>query len=186
ATLVEIAKRWKQVDAENTEKENPGYWEYVFKVLFDSGFNQTLYQRYTGLIRSLGEIQHIPIVASGHRYYSTIMMHAFAPVDSLNSFFDLCYNVFQKDLDYSFTVDDEWLCLIIILQMRNVLSRRYQENVVVSIGSSAYSINAGLRSYVLDETLQTDFKEFTINVFRDINKLFNRELIEEKTRTQHL
>ena len=34
ATLVEIAKRWKQSDTTENEEENSGYWDYVFKTLF--------------------------------------------------------------------------------------------------------------------------------------------------------
>jgi hypothetical protein len=184
ATLVEIAKRWRQSDISNIEEENSGYWDYVFKILFSLDIDQQLCQKYRNVIGSLGEDYNIPIATSGHKFYATIMMHAFAPKNSIYSFFDLCYNVFKKDLDFGFTSDDEWLCEVVIEQMKNVLWGGYREDKLVSIGSSAYSIKIGLRSFVLNENLTDEFNKFLKDTFYNINKLFNREIIEVKTRLE--
>ena len=60
--------------------------------------------------------------------------------------------------------------------------RIYREDKKVSIGSSAYSIKIGLRSFALSDDLSDDFIEFIKDTFYQINKLFNREKITEETR----
>lgn len=182
-TLVEIAKRWKETDNKGNNEENSGFWYFVFKTLtgFD-GLNQTLYNQFTSLISEIGQHNQIPIVRTGKKYYATLMMHAFAPKKSIHSFFDLCYNVFKKDLDFSFTSDDEWLCEIVALQITSVLKNGYREDKAISIGSSTYSIKIGLRSFALHDDLSQIFVQFIKDTFEQINKLFNREKFDENTR----
>lgn len=182
ATLVEIAKRWKHSDTTKNDEENCGYWDYVFKTLFGSEIDQQLCHKYRNVIRWLGENSIIPIVTNGHIYYATLMMHSFAPKNSIHSFFDLCYNIFKKDLDFGFTRDDEWLCGIVAKQIANLLGHEYNEDKKVSIGSSAYSIKIGLQSFALNEDLKQNFIKFITDTFYQINQLFNREKIEENTR----
>jgi len=184
ATLVEIAKQWKQSDTTENDLENSGYWNYVFKTLFGSDIEQQLCQKYRNVISWLGKNSNIPVVTGGHNYYATLMMHSFAPKNSIHSFFDLCYNIFKKDLDFGFTRDDEWLCDIVATEIANVLGHGYREDKKVSIGSSAYSIKIGLRSFVLHEDLSDDFVKFIKDTFYQINKLFNREKISENTRLE--
>lgn len=185
ATLVEIAKRWRQSSSIDEEEGNSGYWDYVFYVLFGSPFvDQQICQKYREVISSLGKSQNIVIVNCGQKFYATIMMHAFAPKSSIYSFFDLCYNVFKKDLDYGFTSDDEWYCDNVTKKMKIVLEGGYRENELVSIGSSAYSIKIGLRSFILNEKLSSEFNKFIRETFYNINKLFYREIIDEKTRLE--
>jgi hypothetical protein len=185
ATLVEIAKRWKQSDTTENEEENCGYWEYVFKTLFGSDIDQQLCQKYRNVISWLGKNSIIPVVTIGQNYYATLMMHSFAPKSSIHAFFDLCYNLFKKDLDFGFTRDDEGLCKKIAIDIANVLSHEYSEDKRVSIGSSAYSIKIGLRSFALHEDLTADFFSLIRETFYQINKLFNREKISENTRLEN-
>lgn len=184
ATLVEIAKRWKQTDTIENDEEHCGYWDYVFKTLFGSDMNQQLCQKYRNAISWLGKNSNIPVVTSGQNYYATLMMHSFAPKDSIYAFFDLCYVIFKKDLDYGFTRDDEWLCEIVAAEIAKVLSHGYREDKKVSIGSSAYSIKIGLRSFALNENLSADFIKLIRDSFYQINKLFNRELVSENSRLE--
>ena len=184
-TLVEIAKRWKENENEDNNEENSGFWCFVFKTLTGiDEYNQTLYSQFTGLISEMVRKNQISVVKTGKKYYATLMMHAFAPKKSIYSFFDLCYNVFKKDLDFGFTSDDEWLCEIVALQIASVLQNGYREDRAVSIGSSAYSIKIGLRSFALHEDLSQNFVQFIKVTFEQINKLFNREENTEETRLQ--
>lgn len=184
ATLVEIAKRWKQSDNTKDDEENNGYWDYVFKTLHDSDIDQQLCQKYRYVIGWLGTNSTIPIVKCGHSYYATLMMHAFAPKSSLYAFFDLCYNIYKKDLDFGFTPDDEWICYKAATDITKVLGHGYREDKKVSIGSSAYSIKIGLRSFALNEELSSEFVNLIKEAFYQINKLFNREKISENTRLE--
>lgn len=184
ATLVEIAKRWKQSETPENDEENSGYWDYVFKTLYGSNIDQQLCQKYRNVISWLGKNYNIPVVKGGQIYYATLMMHAFAPKNSIYSFFDLCYNIFKKDLDFGFTSDDEWLCDVVAMEIANVLGHGYREDKKVSIGSSAYSIKIGLQSFALNKDLSDDFLEFIKSTFYQINRLFNREKIHENTRLE--
>jgi len=184
-TLIEIAKRWK--DSENIDdiEDNSRFWDYVSKYLVnDNNINQKLYHAFIDAISQLGRNENIPIVLSGQKYYSTIMMHSFSPKNSVFSFYDLCYNIFKKDLYFGFTNEDEWICEIVATQLKAVLSGGYREDKKVSIGSSAYSIKVGLRSFSVNENLYGDFVKFIKDTFYQINKLFNREPIEENTRLE--
>jgi hypothetical protein len=185
-TLVEIAKRWKDSDAFEDNEENSSFWCFVFKTLTGiDEYNQTLYSQFTKLISEMGQQNQISVVKTCKKYYyATLMMHAFAPKKSIHSYFDLCYNVFKKDLDFGFTGEDEWLCEIVALQIASVLQNGYREDKAVSIGSSAYSIKIGLRSFALHDELSERFVQFIKDTFYQINKLFNREPINENTRLE--
>ena len=184
-TLVEISKRWKDSDNEDDTEENSRFWDYISKHLINEDYiNQKLYHAFTDVISQLGRKHLIPIVLTGKKYYSTLMMHSFAPKNSIFSFYDLCYNIFKKDLDFGFTNEDEWLCEIVAAQMKTVLSGGYREDKKVSIGSSAYSIKIGFRSFSVNEDLSADFVQFINDIFYQINKLFNREFIDENTRLE--
>lgn len=182
-TLVEIAKRWKDSDSEDVTEENSRFWDYISKHLINEDIiNQKLYHAFTDVISQLGRSHLLPIVLTGKKYYSTLMMHSFSPKNSIFSFYDLCYNIFKKDLDFGFTNEDEWLCEIVAAQVKTVLSGGYREDKKISIGSSAYSIKIGLRSFSVHEDLSADFVKFINDTFYQINKLFNREFIDENTR----
>ena len=184
-TLVEIVKRWKDFDNEHDTEEQSSFWSNISKHLTnDDTISQKLYNALTDVILQLGKKHIVPIVLIGQKFYSTLMMHSFAPKDSIFSFFELCYNIFKKDLDFGFTNEDEWLCEIVASQMKTVLSGGYRENMKVSIGSSVYSIKIGLKSFSENEELSIDFVQFIKGVFYNINKLFNRELVNENTRLE--
>ncbi|MBW6536775.1 MAG: hypothetical protein K0B11_17340, partial [Mariniphaga sp.] len=103
-TLVEIAKRWKDSDNEDDTEENSRFWDYISKHLINEDYiNQKLYHGFTDVISQLGRKHLIPIVLTGKKYYSTLMMHSFSPKNSIFSFYDLCYNIFKKDLEFGFT-----------------------------------------------------------------------------------
>jgi len=184
-TLVEIAKRWKDSDDENDAEEKSRFWNYISKHLMnEDSINQKLYHAFTDVISQLGKQHSLPIVSTGKKYYSTLMMHSFAPKNSIFSFYDLCYNIFKKDFDFGFTSDDEWLCEKIAAQIKTFLGGGYGEDKKVSIGSSVYSIKIGLRSFSQNEELYLNFVAFIKDSLSLINKLFNREPIDENTRLE--
>lgn len=185
STLVEIAKRWKDSDNEDDAEENSRFWDYISKHLINEDYiNQKLYHAFTDVISQLGKRHLLPVVLTGKKYYSTLMMHSFSPKNSIFSFYELCYNIFKKDLDFGFTNEDEWLCEIVASEMKTVLSGGYREDKKVSIGSSAYSIKIGLRSFSVNEDLSGDFVQFINDTFYQINKLFNREFVNQNTKLE--
>ncbi len=184
-TLVEVAKRWKDPAAYEEDEKSSPFWVYICKHLINQDtFNQKLYHALTKIISVFEQDQSLPIADTGKKYYSTLMMHSFTPKNSIFSFYDLCYNIFKKDLDFSFTNDDEWLCEIVAQEMKTVLGGLYREDTKVSIGSSAYSIKIGLRSFSLHKDLSDDFVQFIKDTFYQINKLLNRDSINKNTRLE--
>lgn len=184
-TLVEISKRWKETENVEDSEDNSRFWDYISKVLVGNNkIDNRLYSAFITLITILGRKKTIPVVKTGKRFYATLMMHSFAPKKSIFSFFDLCYIIYKKDLDYGFTSDDEWLCVRVADEMRTVLSGGYREDKKVSIGSNAYSIKIGLRSLSLNEDLNAFFIKFIKDTFYLINTLFNKGQVNGHTRLE--
>jgi hypothetical protein len=185
ATLVETAKRWKETDTDEARKDNSRFWDYISKFLIsETPIKPRLRHSFTNIISQMDGQQTLAVVKAGKCYYATLMMHSFSPKQSIHSFFNLCYNIFKKDLDFGFTSDDEWLCEIVAAQVKNVLSGDYREDKKVSIGSATYSIKIGLRSFALHEDLSDNFVKFIKDTLYQINKLFNRESFEVTTRLE--
>ena len=174
--LVEISKRWKN---QNITDENDGetaFWPFVIKTLSQGKDceNSNFYRRITTLLNDIMNKEKWFLVAPVRsKYYGTLMMHAIAPQDSLFSFFDLCFNVYKNDLDYGYSSDDKYICNIVAIEVGKVLSKdTYKEEKKVSIGSSAYLIKIGLKSFISHPKLQTVFEDFINDILVRINKLY--------------
>lgn len=182
-TLVEISKRWKDGNSSEANDDESGFWQYVFKTLTgEDATNQTLYIKLTSMIRQL-EKQNLFFAQGSKVYYSTLMMHSLSPKSSLNSFFELCFNVFKKDLGYNYSKGDEWLCKLVCDELTSVLGKSsYRKDKKVSIGSSAYSILTGLKSFALHKDMKKHFSSFVNDIFLKINKLYNGFHLQDNSR----
>lgn len=183
--LVEITKRWDKSCSQNEEDEkNSGFWTHIFKIITgDEFFVPKLYNLFTLIVKSQSGDQ---FVDNGKKYYATLMMLSLSPATSLYSFFNLCYNCFKKDLDYGFTIDDEWICEIVADEIRNVIGNGYKEDKAVSIGSSAYLIQIGLRSLAIKESMRAIYLDLISTTFQSIAKLYNREQLLNENRLNRL
>ncbi|MDR0914478.1 MAG: hypothetical protein LBM65_04870 [Oscillospiraceae bacterium] len=150
--IVHIAKGFKSDLSDNDD----GFWGFVFKTLSCDGyFNQANffgYKYFIEIIRYLCESHKIICAIKGKKFYATVMMHALAPKLAINSFFDLCYNIFSKDLDFAYNNDQD----IILRSVRTLESKFTElpsENEPVRIGSKAYNLRIGLRKLSVREDL---------------------------------
>lgn len=168
--LVELAKRWKSVESE--ENDDSGFWDYVANSLEAVENKQNVRNSFVQAINSLESHNEIVTVKTGHRYYATILMHSFAPFNSMRCFFELCFNVFKKDLDYSYTNSDKWICEFIAVRIGDILNQGYSEEYGVSIGSEVYFFNIGLKSFASHEQLFDDFVGFIDKVLKAINEMY--------------
>lgn len=175
-TLVEITKRWKIQNDTDENDEETAFWPFVIKTLSQGkeSENSNFYRRITNLLNNLmSEEKWFFVAPVRSKYYGTLMMHALAPQDSMYSFFDLCFNVYKNDLDYGYSSDDKYICDIVAAEVSRVLNRdTYKEEKKVSIGSSAYSIKIGLKSFISHPKLQNDFKNFIDGTLLKIDKLY--------------
>ena len=186
-TLVEIAKRWKQEDVESSEEEKSGFWLFVFKTILGyEYFNQVLYNEFQTIIRSLARTDNLPVVKDGKKYYATLMMHSFAPQKSMCSFFDLCFNVFKNDLCYNYIETDYEICNIVRKELKSILSEGYRENKSVAIGSQAYSIKIGIKSFVLHEQLENEFVDLIKNTLILIDCLYHNNEVPHTSRIEKM
>lgn len=183
-TLIEIAKRWKNADADKKEEkeDDKGYWAFVNSSLRINSFEGSkLYNAFTELI--VGVLQHkkLPIAERTKRYYATIMMHAFAPYKSLEAFFDFVYNIFKKDLDFNYTNPDKGICCLAAEGFCDVVRSLGEKNIDVSIGSGAYGIQIGLRCMALCQETHNDFIDLIDKSLTAINLLYHGNIIEDDT-----
>jgi len=172
ATLIEIAKRWK--DLECDDNNDSGFWNFVYAELKIKN-EQKLYKAFTELITRLGE--KISVVDSGKKYYATIMLHSLSPTQSIFSFLDFAFNIYKKDLDYNYTENDKGICELATEGFRSVMKKLGNKDTDVSIGSSSYGIKIGLRCLALGNETRNDFFVLLDKAFYCINKLrHNMEL----------
>lgn len=182
AALVEMAKH--RADTYEESIEESGLWDYIFS-FWDSSLaieSGTRYLTLTNMIDRMCRDGVIPGVYTGQRYYATIMMHALVPKRNLLSFFDLCFKVYSNDFDYGFAQEDMISCTAIADSLKSFLTKGYSEKESVHIGSGAYNIKIGLRSFALCENNRQQFIEFINNVFDGVNTLFYREKFIPETR----
>lgn len=171
--LVELAKRWKSI--ENEADGDVGFWEYVANRLHAEENCQSVQSIRNSFVQAINSLElhgEIVTVKTGHRFYATVLMHSFAPFNSMQSFFELCFNIFKKDLDYSYTKDDKWICESIAVKICNILSQGYSEENGVSIGSEIYFFGIGLKSFALHELLFEDFVDFVDKVLTAIHEMY--------------
>lgn len=172
ATLVELAKRWKSDD-----DSDKGFWQYILGTMLDGGDSQRLYNAYTSLIKGLGDHGKILIADTDHKYYATILMHAFAPYKSMSAFFDFVYNIYKWDLDFAYADTDNEICNIATSGFCAVAKSLGGANVGVTIGSGVYGIKIGLRSMALGYKTRHCFTELIDKVLTTINLLRHRSTL---------
>ena len=173
-TLVEIAKRWKRID--DDENDESGFWEYVFKTLLGiDGYDQKLYSAYTDIIRGLGGSGKVLVATKGHRFWATLMMHAFAPIKSIYAFLDLADNIYKNDLEFNYTEGDQSICDITTIRFCEILESAVGNDKTVSIGTNAYGVKIGLRTLAQNSATQNDFVALLDKSFDGINKLYHRQ-----------
>ncbi len=144
--MVNAVKNWNAAD-ENT------FWATIIRKLLGDE-NESRLQTFRGyLVEVVKHVEHkVVSFAEGHsakRYYMTIMLHAFSPRASIESFLDLCWMVYSQDLDYEYRVHDD-ICITVANQLRHMLVARKSDSNGLNFGSSAYFIRAGLMRMAID------------------------------------
>lgn len=173
STLIEICKQWKIEDKDSQS----GLWYHLSRKLNqnnDNKFRSTV----TGLIDKITKSNAATeAFNTPKKYYATLMMHALAPKSSVYSLFDLCFNVFKKDLGFNFDKEENgWIIRKIARELREVFSMtRGDENKSVRIGSSQYFIQIGLRCLALHDGMNKEFEHLLYTIFTTINQLFHND-----------
>jgi len=186
-TLIETAKRWKRID--DDENDESGFWDYVFKTILglenDQNY-QKLYKEYRYIIKTLCNDRSVLFAKNKNKYYTTLMLHAFAPDRSIFAFLDLCYNIYKKDLNFNYSSSDKSICELITIRFCEILKKSVGNDKSISIGTNSYNVKIGLRILALENETQNDFVELLNEALININTIFYNQSFEIKSYFEQL
>lgn len=166
--LVNLSKDW------NSDEES-ALFKFFYKKLLGSNENceGKIYTQITNAIQGLNNSNKIFMLNSyKKKYYATLCGHSFAPLSSVESFFDMCWEIYCKDLDQQYGKNDPAFRLI-VQSLHNRFSFSENNEDDFRIGSKVYSFRAGIRGLAIDKPdLMVDLLDVVMN---SIHSLFNNE-----------
>lgn len=164
--LVNLAKEW------NSDED--AFFDFIYRRLLGSMFGGgKIYNQIVRVIKSLSTSGKIFMLdCYTKKYYATLCSHSFAPISSTESFFDMCWEIYCKDLDQQYGKNDPAFKLI-----ANSLNKKFSsygtDEEDFQIGSKVYSFRAGIRGLAIDHIdLMTRLLDETMET---IHSLFNNE-----------
>lgn len=107
---VELLKNW--VNNQDDEENGNAFWNYIF---LQYGFNPEnsdaargrLYNRFRAIIEETITRCHRFFAPPGtHRYYTSLLLHAVAPANSIESLYNILFDFYAKNLDYQYVPED--------------------------------------------------------------------------------
>lgn len=169
--LVNLAREWNYGDE--------AYFNYVYKTLLGNSCNiQKLYLEIQKVIDKLKNQNKIFMLDSfTKKYYATICSHAFAPISSMESFFDLCWEIYTNDLDQEYGKNDPVFNQLAESLSRYLRSVTTNEEKEFQLGSKFYAFRAGIRGLADGKT--EILKVLLDNVLESIHSLLNGYKIDE-------
>lgn len=170
--LINLSKEW------NTEKI--GLFEYLYKKLVGNDYDSDeedeagkssgkFYTELTTIIKASCDLNHKYMLNSyTKKYYATLCSHSFAPISSIESLFEMCWQIYCKDLDYEYISDDLIFELIANSFHNKCLNASGDEDF--QIGSKIFSLRAGIKGLAIDYI--DYFAELINTIIGNINSLF--------------
>ena len=166
--MVNAVKTWKS--------DEDTFRECIYKKLAGTNGSQKIYVHLTGVIDRLGKQGDI-IYLSGctKRYYATILVHAFAPLNSTESFLELCWNLYSEDMNFTYSKNDEIFALV-ATELKRMFSNEKSLEDDFKLGSGVYSLRAGIKRMAVDSPKEmVKYIEDTISL---LDKVFNGEILD--------
>ncbi len=170
--MVNAAKSW--------EADEDKFWTCIARTLLGSDdCSQKVYHYLTELIQKLGRRgQILSIEGCTKRYYATIIMHSFSPVESTEAFFELCWEIYCEDLQLSYSENDN-----IFERIAKELSVRFDEDggkeIDFVLGSKVYALRIGIKRFAVE------FTDAMSRLIQDticlIDKVFRNELLDSNS-----
>ncbi|RZT01078.1 hypothetical protein [Cuneatibacter caecimuris] len=166
--MVNAVKTWKS--------DEDTFWECIYKKLVGTNGSQKIYVHLTGVIDRLGKQGNI-IYLSGctKRYYATILAHTFAPLNSTESFLELCWNLYSEDMNFTYSKNDE-IFVLVAEELKRTFSNEKSLEDDFKLGSGVYSLRAGIKRMAVDSSKEmVKYIEGTIAL---LDKVFNGEILD--------
>lgn len=167
--MVNAVKTWKS--------DEDTFWNFIYKKLIGTEYgSQKVYTYLTGVIERLGKNNKI-IYLSGctKRYYATLLAHAFAPINSTESFLELCWNLYSKDINYTYIKNDDIFTLVAD-ELKRIFSNEKSLDEDLNIGQGVYVLRAGIKRMAIDEP--EEMVKFIENTISLLDRVHNGEILD--------
>jgi hypothetical protein len=147
---IQHLKEWNRNDCGD---EADAFWPYIYRRFGykpdnDSGLTQHIYNVFCNAIRSALEKENRFFAPEGtQRYYTTMMLHALAPVHSIENLFEILLYFYTRDLEFMYTPRDPgFSSLVACIAAR--WDREIEKDEELSVRSAALA--SGLRILFLE------------------------------------
>ena len=166
--MVNAVKTWKS--------DEDTFWDCIYKKLIGSYGSQKIYTYLTGVIDRLGKHGKIMYLSGcTKRYYATILAHAFAPLNSTESFLELCWNLYSEDMNFTYTKNDDTFALV-AEELKRTFSYEKSLEDDLKLGSGVYSLRAGIKRMAIDSPEEmVKYIEGTISL---LDRVFGGEILD--------
>lgn len=170
--LVNASKQW--------DADEDTFWGFIsrkFTGSDSSTLSQKVYNYITDLIFRLGADKKVYVLGCyKKKYYATLISHAFAPLKSTESFFELCWEIYCDDLYQNYMKGDS-VFSVLSAQLKSRFRNQNEADEDFHLGSQVYSLRAGIKGLAIDQPeLMTDLIENTIS---SIDKAFHGEILDK-------
>ena len=166
--MVNAVKTWRS--------DEDTFWDCIYKKLIGSYGSQKIYTYLTGVIDRLGRHGKIMYLSGcTKRYYATILAHAFAPLNSTESFLELCWNLYSEDMNFTYTKNDDTFTLV-AEELKRTFSYEKSLEDDLKLGSGVYSLRAGIKRMAIDNhEAMVRYIENTISL---LDRVFGGEILD--------
>ena len=166
--MVNAVKTWKS--------DEDTFWDCIYKKLIGSYGSQKIYTYLTGVIDRLGRHGKIMYLSGcTKRYYATILAHAFAPLNSTESFLELCWNLYSEDMNFTYTKNDDTFALV-AEELKRTFSYEKSLEDDLKLGSGVYSLRAGIKRMAIDSPEEmVKYIEGTVSL---LDRVFGGEILD--------
>lgn len=166
--MVNAVKTWKS--------DEDTFWDCIYKKLIGSYGSQKIYTYLTGVIDRLGRHGKIMYLSGcTKRYYATILAHAFAPLNSTESFLELCWNLYSEDMNFTYTKNDDTFTFV-AEELKRTFSYEKSLEDDLKLGSGVYSLRAGIKRMAIDSPKEMiKYIEATISL---LDRVFGGEILD--------
>lgn len=102
-STIQILKEWS-LDQSDDEETN-SFWDYIFlhygiRLEDDDNAKQRIYLKFCNAVKTTLNTYHRFFANEGHRYYTSLLLHAISPRQSIENFFNILFNFYVENLDF--------------------------------------------------------------------------------------
>lgn len=160
--IVNASKAWM--------KDEGTFWDTICKKMMGTGCSPKVRLYLTSVIDRLGKNDGILYLKNCRKkYYATVLAHAFSPVNSTESFFELCWDLYSKDMNFTYVKDDD-IFELIIEELKRTFSNEESVENDIKFGSEVYSLRAGITQSVI--YAKKEMREYVESTICFIDKMF--------------